>query len=361
MKVLEIKEDCEIKSGEKTFIQFKRDKFYIMSDDLYGKVNLLLGNMVGVEIPFKEIYTPYNKQDLSQKKVLAIRHGGGGDILFLSTAFKNLKRTFPSVKISIATSEQYFPLLNQEKEFDIILSLPIELSKWNEYHYHFIFENLIENNPDAREINAYDLFLKQVGIPPKTILPSLKIPKITLSTKMKEKVEKNFISLKSDKKKVGIQVASSTPIRNYPAYNFVSICNSLIAKGYEVFLFGSSIQKNEIDYIYKAVGDNITKVIFPLKNAIAICSFMDMFIAPDSMFIHIAGAFRIPVVGIYGPFHSSLRMKYLRNSIGIDVKTACSPCFKHGGFPCPKGNPSPCLNSIVPEVIIQAFEAIEKK
>ena len=89
---------------------------------------------------------------------------------------------------------------------------------------------------------------------------------------------------------------------------------------------------------------------------------MDCFIAPDSMFIHIAGALGIPVIGIYGPFHSNVRMKYFKNAVGIDIDCGCSPCFKHGHHPCPKGNPSPCFSLISEDNILDIFEkTVEEK
>jgi len=87
---------------------------------------------------------------------------------------------------------------------------------------------------------------------------------------------------------------------------------------------------------------------------------MNYFIAPDSMFIHIAGAFNIPVIGIYGPFHSETRMKYLKNSVGIDMEVGCSPCYLHGHQSCPKGDPSPCFSIVTPEIILEAFNKLEE-
>jgi len=93
-----------------------------------------------------------------------------------------------------------------------------------------------------------------------------------------------------------------------------------------------------------------------LRKSIALASTMDLFISPDSAFIHVAGAFNIPQVGLYGPFPSRLRMLYYKNAIGLNAVTACTPCQLHGHFPCDKGDPSPCFSVIDPNLIIQAVD-----
>lgn len=358
MKVIQFMEKCEIVTGNTIVNTFEKNEFYIMSDDLLQKVRLLVGDYIGLEIPFNEVYNQYKNQDLTNKKLLCLRHGGGGDILFMATGIAELKRKFPSVKVGAAISEMYNGILKGNPNFHEILHIPISLKEWNEYHYHLIFENLIENNRLATQYNAYDLFLAKMGFNPKDVPPENKLPEISILEEEKDKVKKLLPNLQSPRKKVGIQVEASSPIRKYPPFKLVDVCKELFSRGYQVYLFGSSAQRNTIESLAKMT--KTIKVIYPLREAITIASFMDFFIAPDSLFVHVAGAFRIPLIGLYGPFHSNLRMKYFINSIGINSKVPCSPCFKHGFHPCEKGNPSPCFSLITPEVIIKAFDKLEE-
>jgi hypothetical protein len=85
----------------------------------------------------------------------------------------------------------------------------------------------------------------------------------------------------------------------------------------------------------------------------AIAKHMNLIVAPDSAMTHVAGGLGVPIVGIYGPFSSRLRMRYYFDAIGINAKTACSPCFTHGHEGCVKGNPSPCFSTIdVPTILV---------
>ena len=360
MIVVQILEDCEIKVGGSLEEKLKGGLFYIMSDEFHSKLKTLVGKILGIEIPFRDLYNPYKNQDLNNKKVLALRHGGLGDILFLLTGYAELKRKYPNASLSAAVNPAYFSAIKGNPNIDQVISLPISLDDWNEFNYHLIFEGIIENNPDAQSLNAYDLFMLQMGLDIKAVPPENKIPKLYVEDSEIIEIKKKFPHLISQKKKVGIQVASSSPIRNYPPQKYLQVIEYLVSENYDIYLFGSSNQIIPIEYLRKQFKSNVYPIIGELREAIVVASLMNYFIAPDSMFIHIAGAFNIPVIGIYGPFHSSLRIKYFKNAIGIDAKTACSPCFTHGFSPCPKGDPSPCFSLISPEMIINSFKELEQ-
>lgn len=412
MKVFQVLNDCQIIIGKNITESFVKGKFYISSEDYFSRLSVFVGGAIGMEIPFNEVYNKYEGQDLNNKKLFAMRHGGGGDILFMLTALREIKRRYKDSSIGIAVREQYNELIlkrterekerpdhidqknskdfkefksfqyprrsEREKEsiltsfktdesdeeinlIDNIYSLPVPLDIWNQYHYHITFENLIENNPEARRYNAYDLFMKQVGLDIKQVPPENKIPIIQLGENEKRFKCMEFPHLTNGRPKVGIQVKTSSPIRTYPPYNYIAIGQRLVEKGYDVYLFGGTNENSLVEQLDKEIGIgsyNVTQS--NLRGSIVTASMMDFYIAPDSMFIHIAGAFKIPVVGIYGPFHSETRMKYMRNSVGIDIECGCSPCFLHGYQSCPKGDPSPCFSLITPEIVLEAFDRLEE-
>lgn len=358
MKCIQILKDCSILGGGSTELEFKGGEFYILSDDLLHKLRIIIDHVLGVEIPFKEIYNQYKGQDLNNRKLISLRHGGGGDILFMATGLAELKRKYPKSDLSVAISPAYFPIVENNPDINEVISLPIPLSEWNRFHYHNIFESLIENNPLASKINAYDLFLMKMGLDIEAVPPENKIPKLFITPNEKVDIEKAFPSLLFKRKRVGIQVEASSPIRKYLPHHFVEVGKGLIERGYEVYLFGNHAQENSITYLKGAIGKGVYSIVTDLRQALVVASYMNYFIAPDSLFIHVAGALEIPVIGLYGPFLSELRMKYFKRAIGIDARTNCSPCFRHGHHPCEKGDPSPCLDLITPEIILTAFDEL---
>ncbi len=363
MKVVQAAQNCELEQSGRVVNMFKKDEFYIMSDVALSKFSHLLPGFAIMEIPFAEVYTKYDGSDLNGKKIIMLRHGGGGDILFMATGAAELKRKYPKAVIHFAIGEQYRGLIEQSDIVDGVEPIPISLNKWNEYHFHLTFEGIIEDNFRAKELNAYDLFLTQMGFDPQEVPPENKLPKIFLSDEEREEAQQKIMSLYSLHKKIGIQIESSSPIRNYPQHSFLKVGKLLIDKGYDVYYFGGDGQDRMITSIVRTLGTNAYNASCSnIRDSVLLASFMDCFIAPDSMFIHVAGALGIPVIGIYGPFLGDLRMRYFMNAISIDAQTACSPCFMHGHFPCPKGDPSPCFSLITPEVILEVFEKlIEEK
>ena len=63
----------------------------------------------------------------------------------------------------------------------------------------------------------------------------------------------------------------------------------------------------------------------------------ELVIAPDSSMVHIAGALKKPVIGLYSSFKSNLRMKWYRYAHAFESEYQCAPCFIHGHGACPEG------------------------
>jgi len=356
MKVIQVAEKCELMIGINTVQSFEKDKCYIMSDIFLEKILRLYPNFIGLEIPFAEIYNRYERQDLNNKKIMMLRHGGGGDILFMLTGASELKRIYPDMHLGIAISQQYEPIARGSIAEEIFF-MPLPLDEWNNYHHHLIFEGVIEARREAKKYNAYDLFIKEMGLDITKVNPENKIPNLNILPSEIAEIKDKILFINDSSRKIGIQVETSSSIRDYPPHNYIKIASELIKKGYKVFFFGGETQKRLVTSLVQKIGiRSYNATSSSLRDSIVLASFMDCFIAPDSMFIHIAGALRIPVIGIYGPFLSELRMKYFKNSIGIDASTACSPCFIHGHHNCPKGSPSPCFSLIKPEIVLKVFE-----
>lgn len=362
MKIVHVLQDIDFTIKSSVTKRLEQNKKYIVSNALFSRLRSSVSSAIGIEFPFNEVYKKYPGTDLSGKKILMIRHGGGGDILFISTGVKELKRRFPSAEINLAISEQYMALVESEQEISRIYTLPIELDKWNSFDYHLVFEGLLEESELAYQYNAYDLFMLKMGLDVFEVDPQNKIPTITIHPSEKDEIKSKLPMLTNSSKKVGIQIESSAPIRNYSIYNFYKIAKSLIEKGYDVYFFGSAIQNNLVFSLVKELGNkSFNAVSSNLRNSLILASFMDFFIAPDSMFIHVAGALKIPLIGLYGPFPSESRMKYFKNSIGLGVEEGCAPCFQHTNETCFKGNPSPCMMALSPEIVLEAFSVLEKE
>jgi heptosyltransferase-2 len=100
----------------------------------------------------------------------------------------------------------------------------------------------------------------------------------------------------------------------------------------------------EIDGIYNLAGR------LKMTDSVALLTFCDLVITPDSSLVHFAAALDVPCLSIYGPFPASVRTSYYPKNVSLeppDEPDKCWPCFCHERV-CPKAEErtyiSPCLH-----------------
>ena len=137
---------------------------------------------------------------------------------------------------------------------------------------------------------------------------------------------------------------------------FAELINKL-PKEFEIILFGSLAEKEinqEIENLIKRPILNLTgkTTIKTLSEKIAGLSF---FITNDSGPLHIAGAFKIPTIAIFGPtdFHKTDQWQNPNQHI-ITKNLECSPCMKRS---CPLKHHN-CMEKIKPDDILNIFNII---
>lgn len=95
-----------------------------------------------------------------------------------------------------------------------------------------------------------------------------------------------------------------------------------------------------------------------LRQLAALISYCHAFITHDCGALHIASAFDIPTVAIFGPTTPAQTGPLNKNSVILYRKTNCSPCYHDGKFPhCSKKT---CLARISPEEVKENLERIIK-
>ncbi len=311
---------------------------YVLSDGMvqyvlssYGKDSLT------IEEDLDKHPKRYRGQPLQDKSLLIIREGGAGDLLFTTPTIRHLKEKFPTCKIGLACSPVYHSLFQHNPLFEEISHhmLPIEI--FNRYDYFVTFEGIVESdmNVAATSVNAYDLFAEKFSVDFNTVtnkLPSVIVDEDTIA--FWDSVLPTSLAMS---KKIGFQMRASSPIRSLPPIINAEIIQKLVEEGYTVFLIDSKQQRIDVDKFIGKFGFNKGQVINTanfsdnFERMAGIISKMDLIIGPDSSGLHIAAAFDIPIIGLYGPFRSALRIAHYNNAVGIDVMPdKCgSGCFRH--------------------------------
>lgn len=344
MKIITTRQDIllEFQTDSNVVIRMKmpRNRSFIMSDgvvkstlDLYGSGCLKVDN------DFTDLPNRYNGNDLTNKSLISIREGGAGDLLFKTPIFKYLKEKYPSCKIGLSCSPVYHNLFHQNPYINEIFFHVLPLEFFNRFDYFSTFEGLIEGSKEAEWINAYDLFIEKYGIHPSEIKEKIPILNIPAMVKDYWNCVLEY-ELKDSKPKIGFQWRASSPVRTLPFSLSADIIRKITEKGYKVFLLDSMSRKNDVA---RFIADNNLKDVVDtskysdnFERMAGIISLMDLFIGPDSSGTHIAAAFGKPIVGLYGPFRSELRLKYYKNAVGIDViaEKCGRGCFMHAYTLC---------------------------
>jgi len=127
---------------------------------------------------------------------------------------------------------------------------------------------------------------------------------------------------------------------------------------YEIILFGGP---NEVgmanDIESRLNGINVTNLAG--KTSIAeLCSFiggLDIFITNDSGPMHVAAAYQVPTVAIFGPTRHLETSQWMNEkSVIVRHDMKCAPCMKRE---CPLGHHE-CMKSITAEEVIEATRNI---
>lgn len=365
MKVVYIHKDIYL-GTEPLRISLFKDTWYVMSDTDILQLKNIAPEKIGDVSDFKKHYKKYDGEDLTGKTILVFRSGGIGDLLFMTPSFRYISLKYPSCKIICAAGFLYKDILENNPYINELHSMPFSKRLLDDADYHLMFEGLIENNSLARTINAYDLFLGHFKIKPDDLTREEKQPIIVLKDEEKKWAE-IFLSgrLKVGRPLIGMQIETSTERRTFPSDKTQEIMRVLLEEDFNIVVFGGPRQKpisEAFQVVFKEFYDDRRILFLPLiaeitlRQNIAIASKTDLQINPDSAFVHIAAAFKIPQIGLYGPFHSKVRMYHFTNAIALNGQVACSPCYEHIFWACEKGSPSPCFSVISVDAVLEAVD-----
>lgn len=91
-----------------------------------------------------------------------------------------------------------------------------------------------------------------------------------------------------------------------------------------------------------------------LKELMAVVSKLSFLLTNDSGIMHIADAFKIPLVAIFGPTVRAFGFApYRPTSHVVEVNLKCRPCSLHGTNVCPLGHHN-CMNDVDTEAVLFA-------
>jgi len=192
---------------------------------------------------------------------------------------------------------------------------------------------------------------------------SQELPKIFISEEHRVKAERFLYEHRVSKPYAVIAPGTVWETKRYPIKLMIEVVRKLSEKFKSVIMIGG---EKDIGLIsnFNSLDERVVLAIGSLSimSSAEIIKGSSLLVANDSAPIHIASAFDIPTVAIFGPTVRDFGFyPYHKRSVVVEVEgLGCRPCSIHGGRECPITT-FDCMRKISPDKIVEkAMEFLNK-
>jgi ADP-heptose:LPS heptosyltransferase len=307
---------------------------FVLKNDLKTQSNLTSGERE-VDAHIGRGSNGSRRRDESDRfrAVLVTRAMGGiGDLLMITPGLRALKKASPDREIHLAVPRRYFPLFQGNPDIHLLdidrdSVRPAEYHKWINLSECPAARVESKTAPRVRR-NRIEIFARALGVARWNVRGMERRPRYSISPDEAE-LQKMFWKAHDlvGKRTVGVQLHSEESYRDYP---FMKEMVRALAKEYEVLVFDG-------DSVLEPFGPHTIPVCgMGLREAFAIASGCDIIVCPDSSFVHLAAAFDIPCVALFGPIDGAVRTADYPRCVYIDARRelGCLPCWRNESIPC---------------------------
>jgi len=307
-------------------------------------------------------------------RLLFIRFSSIGDIVLTSPAVRCAKQQLPGVEIHFLTKLSmkelvsanpyidHFHYLNKDlKEtitslkkinFDYVIDLHLNFRSWKIKNalgvQSFSYQKLslsklllaklhINLLPDTHVCDRYLATLKQFGVvnDGKGLDYFFPVNNIFTAAHLPTGHQAGFIAL---------VIGASYTNKKMPVEKWIQLVTALkkpivLIGGKEDLMEANIITEANKNLVYNACGK------FSLQESAGIIQMAKVVVSHDTGFLHVAAAFKKPIITIWGATSPALQFSaYYPNSISVEHYNAivpnlkCQPCTKQGANQCPQGH-----------------------
>ncbi|MDD3119166.1 MAG: glycosyltransferase family 9 protein [Victivallales bacterium] len=322
--------------------------------------------------PRELLHRPYRGGDLNGRRVLVVRSGGIGDLLFIQPSLRYLKKKYPGVRFSFGTAATNMAMVAAWDWVAEVFPLPLSLSQLEQCDYFMNLFGLIEYCREAESKNAYRLFADFFGLP--ELSEEYLRPVMAPKKPRLRQIQKVLPRLGLRPGYVYVQIRASSINRTPPLSIFFVLFEKLLAQGLQVVICDQAADSVKMDLIVSAFGDiqrakkssqadrsgglvNLSPYSHDLQDMTAIISQSGFVIAPDSSSLHIAGGLGLPFYGLFTSFPAELRVatyphghwNRTEHDPGICARGGRN-CFLHSDAVCP------CLEDQRPRCFLRQID-----
>ncbi len=273
------------------------------------------GGALKILCPLDEILPRYEGQPLTDQKLLAPHIGGLGDGLVMAACLKALTDRYPDCVVDVPCPPVHHSLLRLADAVSNITPYPPPASDLKQYSYYMSLEDVDRHATDLTMSNI-QIFGSCLRIPEATEAIKLKLPPSLLE---------QWDIGETTQPRVGIALTRSSHMKSYPVDLVLKLARALLKKDVAVLLFGASKEiKHDLPHAPPSLFNLVDKTP-EIESLAAIFSQLDAVVCPDTLFMHIAGALRVPTLAIFTSTHVSAAGGYPTVK-PITAAVDCRPC-----------------------------------
>jgi hypothetical protein len=292
----------------------------------------------------------------SRRDLLITRSQGGiGDIMMMRPGvIAAARRRRRRGRVVFATNRAYFPAFSIDDPIDLvdIERAQLDMFSFGKWVNFSVYPEAIVETREIPKVktNRIDIFARSIGIKFGPLSRG-RVRPIRFAPEIEAQAEAILRDLGEPRGfRIGIQLRSAESYRDAPA--LLAAAREL-AKRYTVLVFDNRPVPRTLDDGVVAIDNQ------PLAVAMAISSKLDFLIAPDSFFIHLAGANGIPCLALFGPTDGAVRCRPYPTVRYIDARALlrCLPCWRNEIVKCRLTDSynSACMQAIKSTMIVEAF------
>ena len=298
-----------------------------------------------------------------KKQVLVTRAMGGiGDLLMMTPGFRALKLSHPDQEVLLAIPKRYFPVFEGNSDVTLV-DIEADDIDPRGYRRWYNFTDCPAARVETRTApkvtrDRIEIFARSLGLSRYAVHGMVKRPRYAVLPEERAFQQQFWRSRGLNEKRViGIQLRSDEVYRDYP---HMRLLVAAVARTHDVLLFDAEVIRG---YEHERV---ITVDGLPMRRAFALASACDAIIAPDSSFVHLAAAFDLPCVALFGPINGRLRTRHYPYCRYLDLraKLGCLPCWRNDQIPCRLTGmrASVCMMDLsIPEILEALSEVLQRR
>jgi ADP-heptose:LPS heptosyltransferase len=248
--------------------------------------------------------------------ILVARRGARGDVLLTTPAVRALKRDFPGSHLTYRTDPEHLELVCHNPSVDAATSAVNP----QDFDRVIPLDRAYEDHPDRARTHVAELFAQRAGVRLDTTTPVFEIAPQDLAVsrslvgRVRGTAEQPLVAF-------GLRSVMN-PERCWFDDRWQELADRLGGLGYHILTLGAPREAGlERPHVTNLAG----RGSFPqIAGAVDFCQLV---ISVDTVWVHVAAARGIPLLGLFGCTAPHLLLPREGCWVGLQSEISCSPCF----------------------------------